>query len=104
MPFSAPLTPALLSLCLKAHLGAKVDGKLTMPNMPDLLTGPADDPDGVTLALPDNSSVQPPEVPGLDLSRGVAAVVEGKDSGPTHRPERQLTGCGTHRRRAWHKP
>lgn len=62
----------------QAHLGAKVDGKLTMPNMPDLLTGPADDPDGVTLALPDNSSVPSPEVPGLDLSRGVAAAVEGR--------------------------
>lgn len=48
-----------------------------MPNMPDLLTGPADDPDGVTLALPDNSSVPPPSVPGLDFARGVAAVVEG---------------------------
>eukprot|EP00878_Enallax_costatus_P013328 GHUV01013934.1.p1 GENE.GHUV01013934.1~~GHUV01013934.1.p1 ORF type:complete len:645 (+),score=183.34 GHUV01013934.1:126-2060(+) len=68
---------ALSLFSTQAHLGAKVDGKLTMPNMPDLLTGPADDPDGVTLALPDNSSVQPPEVPGLDLSRGVAAVVEG---------------------------
>jgi hypothetical protein len=63
--------------CVQAHLGAKVDGKLTMPNMPDLLTGPADDPDGVTLALPDNSSVPLPQLPGMDLSRGVAAAVEG---------------------------
>jgi hypothetical protein len=62
---------------VQAHLGAKVDGKLTMPNMPDLLTGPADDPDGVTLALPDNSSVPLPQLPGMDLSRGVAAAVEG---------------------------
>lgn len=55
-----------------------------MPNMPDLLTGPVDDPDGVTLALPDNSSVPPPEVPGLDLSRGIAAAVEG-----THQATKQ---------------
>eukprot|EP00879_Flechtneria_rotunda_P012691 GHRR01013252.1.p1 GENE.GHRR01013252.1~~GHRR01013252.1.p1 ORF type:complete len:386 (+),score=138.11 GHRR01013252.1:137-1294(+) len=68
---------ALALFATQAHVGAKVDGKLTMPNMPDLLTGPTDDPDGVTLALPDNSSVPPPEVPGLDLSRGVAAAVEG---------------------------
>ncbi|KAF6260727.1 hypothetical protein COO60DRAFT_1505165 [Scenedesmus sp. NREL 46B-D3] len=68
---------ALALFSTQAHLGAKVDGKLTMPNMPDLLTGPADDPDGVTLALPDNSSVPLPQLPGLDLSRGVAAAVEG---------------------------
>jgi hypothetical protein len=49
-----------------------------MPNMPDLLTGPPDDPDSVTLALPDNSSVPPPSMPGVDLSRGVAAAVPGK--------------------------
>jgi hypothetical protein len=48
-----------------------------MPNMPDLLTGQPDDPDGVTLALPDNSSVPLPQLPGVDLSRGVAAAVEG---------------------------
>lgn len=61
----------------QAHLGAKVDGKLTMPNMPDLLTGPPDHPDSVVLALPDNGSVPPPNLPGVDLSRGVAAAVEG---------------------------
>lgn len=48
-----------------------------MPNMPDLLTGPPDDPDSVLLALPDNSSVPPPHIPGVDLQRGVAAVVPG---------------------------
>eukprot|EP00775_Hariotina_reticulata_P011312 gene11312-11462_t len=68
---------ALSLFATQAHLGAKVDGKLTMPNMPDLLTGPADDPDGVMLSLPDNSSVPPPAISGLDLSRGVAAAVEG---------------------------
>eukprot|EP00882_Tetradesmus_deserticola_P006882 GHRQ01007249.1.p1 GENE.GHRQ01007249.1~~GHRQ01007249.1.p1 ORF type:complete len:423 (+),score=169.00 GHRQ01007249.1:147-1415(+) len=68
---------ALALFSTQAHLGAKVDGKLTMPNMPDLLTGPRDDPEGVTLALPDNASVPLPQLPGLDLSRGVAAAVEG---------------------------
>jgi hypothetical protein len=48
-----------------------------MPNMPDLLTGPVNDPDGVLLSLPDNSSVPPPVVPELDLTGGVAAAVEG---------------------------
>lgn len=61
-----------------------------MPNMPDLLTGPVDDPDGVTLALPDNSSVPPPEVPGLDLSRGIAAAVEG-----THQASTQQNKYGS---------
>jgi hypothetical protein len=65
----------------QALLGPKVDGKLTMPNMPDLLTGPPDDPDSITLALPDNSSVLPPSMPGLDLSRGVAAAVPGERGG-----------------------
>lgn len=68
---------ALALFSTQAHLGAKVDGKLTMPNMPDLLTGPADDPGGVSLALPDNASVPLPQLPGLDLTRGVAAAVEG---------------------------
>jgi hypothetical protein len=61
----------------QAHLGAKVDGKLTMPNMPDLLTGPPDDPEAVKLALPDNASVPQPQLPGLDLSAGIAAAVPG---------------------------
>lgn len=63
----------------QAHLGPKVEGKLTMPNMPDLLTGPMDDPESVTLALPDNSSVPLPALPGVDLSHGVAAVVPGEN-------------------------
>lgn len=54
-----------------------MDGKLTMPSMPDLLTGPADEPDGVQLELPDNASVPPPLLPGVDLSKGIAAAVEG---------------------------
>jgi hypothetical protein len=48
-----------------------------MPNMPDLLTGPPEDPQSVTLALPDNSSVPLPALPGVDVSQGVAAVVPG---------------------------
>jgi hypothetical protein len=78
--FSTPSTIPLLCSCPQAHLGAKVDGKLTMPNMPDLLTGPMDDPDSVTLALPDNSSVPLPSLPGVDLTHGVAAVVPGERS------------------------
>jgi hypothetical protein len=58
-----------------------VDGKLTMPNMPDLLTGPRDDPDAVQLALPDNDSVPPPALPGLDARRGIAAAVAGEFGG-----------------------
>lgn len=82
--FPSPAFPILLLFCSpQAHLGAKVDGKLTMPNMPDLLTGPMDDPDSVTLALPDNSSVPLPLLPGVDLTHGVAAVVPGAKPGST---------------------
>jgi hypothetical protein len=49
--------------------------------MPDLLTGPPDDPESVTLALPDNSSVPLPPLPGVDVSQGVAAVVPGTAPG-----------------------
>lgn len=49
-----------------------------MPNMPDLLTGPPEDPESVSLALPDNSSVPLPQLAqGVDLTQGVAAVVPG---------------------------
>lgn len=63
----------------QAHCGLKSDGKLMMPGMPDLLAGTSGpEGDGVELLLPDNTTIPPPEVPGLELSKGIVNAVAGE--------------------------
>ena len=62
----------------QAHCGIKLEGKLMLPGMPDLLAGPSGDTEGVDLQLPDNSTVPLPEVAGLDMSKGIANAVAGR--------------------------
>jgi hypothetical protein len=72
----------------QAHCGAKVEGSLVVPAMPDLLSGPEGHEEGPELQLPDNTSVPALQLTGVDVSQGLAAAVPGEWC------RMQQKGCG----------
>lgn len=75
---------AIALYAVQAHCGVKqAEGGLSSPAMPDLLSVSSfAGEEGGGMMLPDNASVPLPEEAGLDLSKGVAAAVEGEGGRP----------------------
>lgn len=61
---------ALANHVVQAHCTTIVEGQYLAPSLPSLYSP-------IKAILPDNSSIPPPSIPGIDTAMGLAAAVPG---------------------------